>query len=150
MQVAAKLHLIQAHLALCSDQRFIEVSELQQGIKQSGAELDGLFLGKINANDSMLITVEAKGRKDDILQGQIVSQVNAVLKMKSVQKNLSAIAGNTSTFSILPMAMKVIDESIVYIAEYAAIKYVKNGSEHSVTLVRESLCEIAPPVEGIF
>ncbi len=52
----------------------------------------------------MLITVEAKGRTDDILQVQIAAQVTAVMKMKSIQKNLEAIAGDVNEFYILPMA----------------------------------------------
>jgi hypothetical protein len=118
-------------------------------LKQSGAEIDGLFLGKVTSHNSMLITVEAKGRGDDILQSQIAAQVNAVMKMKSIQKNLTAIAGDENEFHIIPMAMKVIDESVVYIAEFEAVKYVKNGKITGVTLVNESLCQIIPPVEGI-
>lgn len=149
MQIAARLRLVQSHLALCSQRVFIEVSELQQNLKQSGAEIDGLFLGKVTSRNSMLITVEAKGRGDDILQSQIAAQVNAVMKMKSIQKNLAAIAGDENEFYILPMAMKVIEESVVYIAEFEAVKYVKNGKITGVTLLTESLCQIMPPVEGI-
>ncbi len=149
MQVAARLRLVQSHLALCSQRVFIEVSELQQNLKQSGAEIDGLFLGKITSQNSMLITVEAKGRGDDILQSQIAAQVNAVMKMKSIQRNLAAIAGDVNQFYILPMAMKVIEESVVYIAEFEAVKYVKNGRITAVSLVKESLCQIMPAVEGI-
>ncbi len=149
MQVAAKLRLVQSHLALCSERVFIEVSELQQNLKQSGAEIDGLFLGKVNSNNSMLITVEAKGRNDDILQVQVVAQVNAAMKMKSIQRNLEAIAGEVNKFYILPMAMKVIEDSVVYIAEYKPVKYVKNRRIKLVSLVRESLCQIMPPVEGV-
>lgn len=149
MQIAGKLRLIQSHLALCSELTFIEVSELQQGLKQSRSEIDGLYLGKVDRVRSMLITVEAKGRHDDILQIQVVQQVNAVMKMKSIHNNLEAIAGDVNDFYILPMAIKVIDESVVYVAEYEPVKYVKKGNITSITLVRESLCQIMPPVEGI-
>jgi hypothetical protein len=149
MQIASKLRLIQSHLALCSDLTFLEVSELQQGVKQSGSEIDALFLGKIDADRSMLITVEAKGRNDDILQIQLVQQVNAIMKMKSIHRNLESIAGDINDFHVLPMAMKVIEQSVVYIAEYDPVKYVKNGRIGNVSLVRESLCQIMPPVEGI-
>lgn len=149
MQIAVRLRLVQSHLALCSQRIFIEVSELQQNLKQSGAEIDGLFLGKVTPQNSMLITVEAKGRSDDILQSQIAAQVNAVMKMKSIQKNIAAIAGDENEFYILPMAMKVIEESVVYIAEFETVRYVKNGKITAVALVNESLCQIMPPVEGI-
>jgi hypothetical protein len=149
MQIAGKLRLIQSHLALCSELPFIEVSELQQGVKQSRSEIDGLFLGKVDRVRSMLITVEAKGRKDDILQIQVVQQVNAVMRMKSIHRNLELIAGDINEFYILPMAIKVVDESVVYVAEYEPVKYVKHAAINSVSLVRESLCQIMPPVEGI-
>ncbi len=97
----------------------------------------------------MLITLEAKGRKDDILETQIAAQVNAVMKNKNIQRNLAAIAGNTEEFYILPMAMKVIDDSVVYIAEYDAVRYQPNKLIKGVSLARESLCEMFPPVEGI-
>ena len=149
MQVAAKLRLVQSHLALCSELSFIEVSELQQNLKQSGAEIDGLFLGKVTSHQSMLITVEAKGKTDDILQVQIAAQVTAAMKMKSIQKNLEAIAGDVNEFYVLPMAMKVIRDSEVYIAEFEPVKYVKNRKITEVSLVRESVCQIIPSVEGI-
>src|SRR5260370_4564536 len=44
MQVAVQLKLIQSHLALCSEHKFVEVADLQQNIKQGRAEIDGLFL----------------------------------------------------------------------------------------------------------
>ncbi|HEV7737410.1 MAG TPA: hypothetical protein VGO47_08595 [Chlamydiales bacterium] len=149
MQVAVKLYLVQSHLALCSKNNLIQVSELQQNIKQSKAEIDGLYLGKITADNSMLITLEAKGKKDDILESQIVQQVNAVMSMKSIHRNLDEIAGNADNFFVLPMAMKVIDKSIIYIAEYAPIKYQKNLRITEVTLTTESICEILPPVDGL-
>jgi len=149
MQVAAKLRLVQSHLALCSELSLIEVSELQQNLKQSGAEIDGLFLGKVTSYQSMLITVEAKGKTDDILQVQIAAQVTAAMKMKSIQKNLEAIAGDVNEFYVLPMAMKVIRDSEVYIAEFEPVKYVKNRKITEVSLVRESVCQIIPSVEGI-
>lgn len=149
MQVAVKLKLVQSHLALCSENKFVEVSDLQQNIKQSGAEIDGLFLGKITPQDAMLITLEAKGRKDDILEDQIAAQVSAVMRMKRIHKNLEAIAGNANSFYVLPMAMKIIENSIVYMAEYKPVRYEHNSRISVVTLASESLCEIVPPVEGI-
>jgi hypothetical protein len=149
MQVAVKLKLVQSHLALCSENKFVEVSDLQQNIKQSGAEIDGLFLGKITPHDAMLITLEAKGRKDDILEDQIAAQVSAIMRMKRIHKNLAAIAGDVNNFYVLPMAMKVIDNSVVYMAEYEPVQYQYNNKISAVTLRSESLCEIVPPVEGI-
>ena len=149
MQVAVQLKLIQSHLALCSEHKFVEVADLQQNIKQGRAEIDGLFLGRMTPDSSMLITIEAKGRKDNILETQITSQVNAVMKNKNIQKNLAAIAGNREDFYVLPMAIKVIDDSVIYIAEYKAVRYQSNDSITGVSLACESLCEIFPPVEGI-
>jgi len=149
MQVAVQLKLVQSHLALCSEHKFLEVADLQQNIKQGGAEIDGLYLGRMTPDSAMLITLEAKGRKDDILETQIAAQVNAVMKNKNIQRNLAAIAGNTEEFYILPMAMKVIDDSVVYIAEYDAVRYQPNKLIKGVSLARESLCEMFPPVEGI-
>ena len=149
MQVAVQLKLIQSHLALFSEHKFVEVVDLQQNIKQGRAEIDGLFLGRMSSDTPMLITVEAKGRKDDILETQVAAQVIAVMKNKNIRKNLPAIARNPEDFCILPMAMKVVEDSVLYIAEYEPVKYEPNGSIAGVRLVAESLCEIIPPVEGI-
>ncbi len=40
MQVAVQLKLVQSHLALCSEHKFLEVADLQQNIKQGGAEIE--------------------------------------------------------------------------------------------------------------
>jgi hypothetical protein len=149
MQVAVQLKLIQSHLALCSEHNFVEVADLQQNIKQGRAEIDGLFLGRMSSDSPMLITVEAKGRKDDILETQVAAQVVAVMRNKNIRKNLPAIARNPEDFYILPMAMKIFDDSVIYIAEYDPVRYEPNGVISDVRLVGESLCEIIPPVEGI-
>jgi hypothetical protein len=149
MQVAVQLRLIQSHLALCSEHQFLEVADLQQNIKQGRAEIDGLFLGRTNADSSMLITVEAKGRTDDILESQVAAQVTAVMRNKNIKKNLPDITKDPQSFYILPLAMKVIDESVVYIAEYEPVRYEPNATVEEVNLKSESLCEIVPPVEGI-
>ena len=149
MQVAVQLKLIQSHLALCSEHKFVEVADLQQNIKQGRAEIDGLYLGRTTADNSMLITVEAKGRTDDILETQVAAQVTAVMKNKNIKKNLSEITKDHQSFYILPLAMKVIDESVLYIAEYEPVRYEPNGIVESLNLTSESVCEIVPPVEGI-
>jgi hypothetical protein len=134
---------------LCSEHKFVEVADLQQNIKQGRAEIDGLYLGRTTADNSMLITVEAKGRTDDILETQVAAQVSAVMKNKNIKKNLSEITKDRQSFYILPLAMKVIDESVLYIAEYEPVRYEPNGIVESLKLTSESLCEIVPPVEGI-
>ncbi|MGQ0760863.1 MAG: hypothetical protein ACT4OT_02415 [Acidobacteriota bacterium] len=149
MQVAVQLRLIQSHLALCSEHKFIEVANLQQNIKQGRAEIDGLFLGRTSPECSVLITVEAKGRTDDILETQVAAQVMAVMKNKNINRNLPDITDDPERFYILPLAMKVIDESVVYIAEYQPVKYETNGVVEGLKLECESLCELIPPVEGI-
>jgi hypothetical protein len=149
MQVAVKLRLIQSHLALWSEHKFVEVSDLQQNIKQYGAEIDGLFLGKVTADNAMVITVEAKRRREAILDSQIAAQVGAVMRMGSIHRNLDAIAGTPEDFYVLPMALKVVGDSVVYIAEYERVKYQHKLLVSEVNLIRESICEITPPVEGI-
>jgi hypothetical protein len=122
-QVAVQLHLVQTHLAFSSSHKFIHVTHMQTGIKQAGAEIDGLFLGKVEGDITAIITVEAKGTKDDILLTQVLEQAKAVLRMRSIRDSRKLLTGDCETMIVIPMAMKVLGPNLIYVAEYESISY---------------------------
>jgi len=148
MQVAIQLHLVQTHLAFSSSQKFIHVTHMQTGIKQAGAEIDGLFLGKVEDQATAIITMEAKGKSDDILDTQLVKQVQAVLKMKSIRDGRKLLTGDAERIIVIPMAMKVIGPQEVYVAEYEAVSY-DGPAPTNVNLVSEAVYELKPAVRGV-
>lgn len=137
-QVAVQLYLIETHLAFQSDE-FLHVSHLQSGIKQANTEIDALYLGEKHNGDELVITVEAKGRRDDILEEQILAQVHSVLRMPKL----------TGKKAVLPMAMKIIGTSLIYIVTYHEIPF-KNPIPNALSgIASEAIYELRPPVPGI-
>lgn len=148
MQVAVLLHLVEAHLAYQSKHKFIQVSHMQTGIKQRGAEIDGMFLGKLANGNTVIITMEAKGKRDDILESQLLAQAKAALSMKSITNNFAKLASGGKEVFVIPMAMKILDDGKIYMAEYEEIKY-GTTVPNSLTLQSESLYSFIPPVPGV-
>lgn len=138
-QVAVQLYLIETHLAFYVEE-FLHVSHLQSGIKQAKAEIDALYIGQKSNGCEVIITVEAKGRRDDILESQIVSQVRTVLGMRHLQ----------SKHAILPMAVKIIDRSIVYVVAHEEIPFGTAASAVRIEIASEASYELRPHVPGIF
>jgi hypothetical protein len=121
---------------------------MQTGIKQSGAEIDGMFLGKTDNGDIVIITMEAKGKKDDILETQVLRQISAALSMKSIKKNIHLIAPGTKRVHVLPMAMKITSDLDIYVAEYESVPFGGTTPEQLV-LESEGLYEITPAIPGV-
>jgi len=112
MQVATRLQLIELHLSANSPHELIYVELLQIGVKQNLAEIDALYMGHTKGGADVIITVEAK-TKDDIYQGQIVSQVLAVRSMKSLRP--------ARIDSVIPLAIKSIPRTGIFVVEFEAV-----------------------------
>lgn len=138
MQVAVRLFLVETHLALCSVQELEHVDHLQMGVKLAKTEIDALYLGKKKNGDEVIVTVEAKGLRDDILEDQVLAQAKSALGMKSLRTKQE----------VIPMAIKVIGPSTIYVREYVAFKY---GAETPAKLdvASEAVYELKPKVPGI-
>ena len=144
IQVLVKLNVIETHLSVASKREIIQVDLLQTNLKQSRAEIDALFLaveqdgGEGAGPREVLVTCEAKGIRDDILEDQMVAQVKAVFKMKSITQT-----------TIIPLAAKAVGPSTVYIVQFAPIDQSKVSDLESLTLESEALYELVPAVPGI-
>lgn len=139
MQVATRLQLIELHLSVHSPHDLIYVELLQIGVKQNLAEIDALYMGHTKNGDDVIITVEAK-TKDDIYQGQIVSQVLAVRSMKSL------VGADVS--SVIPLAIKSLPGRGIYIVEFESVK-PHDPDPKELKVVAESMIQLKPPLKKL-
>ncbi|RYG99883.1 MAG: hypothetical protein EON58_02305 [Alphaproteobacteria bacterium] len=147
IQVAVNLRVIEQHLAAHSPFEWIELVHLQIAVKLgSSSEVDALFLGVIEeagVRKNVLVTCEAKQRRDPLLGEQIVRQVRAAFK--SV-KHL-----DLDIFLVVPIGLKPTAEGSLYVVEFEAWTEEQAASTESTDLVMASraLYQLTPPVPGV-
>ena len=83
----------------------------------------------------IIITVEAKKRRQRILPEQIIRQVKA------------AFSG-TSVDTVVPLAL-VSAEGGIYVAEFVPIQRAQSDELETLYLAKEVLYKLRPPVKGI-
>jgi len=141
MQVLVRLKVLETHLALVSKRKWIQVDHLQMSVKHGKREIDGLFLGieELPENrQEVIICCEAKGKNDDLLEEQIVGQVRLVLEDLAVSQTVA-----------LPIGIKAISRSHVYVAEFDEVTKANVDELESLSLVSDAIFELVPPVPGI-
>ncbi len=139
IQVAIKLGLIETHFALYSKLEVVELNHLQIGIKLRLTEVDSMYAatyidGK-KEKRQLVITVEAKKRRQRILPDQIVRQVKAAFK-------------GTQVDLVVPVAL-VSANGGIYVAEFKAIRREDSAKLEELELATEVLYKLKPPVKGI-
>lgn len=139
IQVAVRLAVVETHFALFSPIEIMELNHLQIGIKLRFCEVDALFsaiyLDEGKAEKRLIITAEAKKRKQRILEEQIMQQVRAAFN-------------ETPVDVVVPIAMSSAEDGI-YLAEFRAVKRSELSEFTSLALETEMLYELAPRVKGI-
>ena len=139
IQVAIKLGLVETHFALHSDLGVIELNHLQIGIKLRLTEVDSMYsatyLDTEGEPHQMIITVEAKKRRQRILPEQIVRQVRAAFT-------------ETPVDVVVPLAL-VSAGGGIYVAEFSPIRRTQSEALESLTLAKEVLYRLKPAVRGI-
>jgi hypothetical protein len=144
IQVLVKLNVIETHLSLYSAKPIIQVDLLQTNVKQARTEIDALFLAFEASGDDdglyneILITCEAKGRRDDILEDQIIAQVTAVFRMTAVTQD-----------EVIPIAVKSVRPSEIHIVQFGSIQRSEAPDLSELSIHREALYELVPQVPGI-
>ncbi len=141
MQVLVRLRVIETHLALCSTLEITQLDLLQMSLKQKGAEIDGLFLamqGLPPSTRELLVTCEAKMDRDDILEDQIISQVQAIARMNGVTQA-----------KIVPMAAKLVGDSEVYVVEFQPVDKEKADELTSLTEASKKVYKLTPEIPGL-
>jgi hypothetical protein len=141
IQVAIKLALVETHFALFSDLKVLEVNHLQIGIKLRLTEVDSMYaatyLDESGERKQMAITVEAKKRGQRILADQIVRQVRAAFNETPEAVGL-----------VVPLAL-VSAAGGIYLAEFLPTRRSEAPELESLTLAKEVLYKLEPPVRGI-
>jgi len=140
-QVIVRLRVIETHIALFSARRIVQVDHLQMSVKLADTEIDALFLAVEHTDDaqeSILITCEAKNFRDDLLEDQIIRQVNAVFRLAAVTQNI-----------VIPMGVKVVGTSQIHVIEFEPILRSNASNVTSLAIASDAIYEISPPVPGI-
>jgi hypothetical protein len=148
MQVLVRLRVFETHLSLFSGWQVVQMDLLQLGVKQRRTEIDGLFLAveEVEGDDNesepatreLLVCCEAKSRRDDILEDQILSQVRAVFRMKAITQDV-----------VVPMAAKTVGPSQVHVLEFEAVTREAAPTMESLVIASEAVYEFVPPVPGV-
>lgn len=139
VQVLVRLRVIETHLALVSKANILQLEHLQTNIKLSAAEVDALFLaveGRNGDTNEFMITLEAKGRNDDILEGQILDQVRATFRI--VDHDL-----------ILPMAAKAFAPSKIHVVEFNKITRRDADAAERLGIASRAVYRLKPSIPGI-
>src|SRR5436309_14605664 len=106
MQVLARLRVIETHFALYSQRPAIQVDHLLMNVKGQLGEMDGLYLvteQREGGRRGVLVSLETKGRTDDILEEQLLSEVKACFRLLH---KLPALLTDIDRDLVIPMAVK--------------------------------------------
>lgn len=141
-QVIVRSRLVETHFSLFSSRPVVQVDHLQMQVKLRQAEIDAVFLATETApggaHAEFLISCEAKGKRDDILETQLLSQVGAIFASKSVSQD-----------RIVPVAVKIVAKSEIHFVEYDEVTRHGYPNLSGLSAVRDVLYELKPPVPGI-
>jgi hypothetical protein len=144
IQVVTRLKLVETHLAVFSHHNAVQVDHLQSSIKLSRTEIDSLYLalvaddGAEGVTSEVLVTCEAKGPRDDILEEQVARQVEAIFSV-----------GVFDQARVIPVALKVVGKSLVHLVEFDAIDRGQFLDVESLNVAKAVIYEFSPPVPGI-
>jgi hypothetical protein len=142
IQVLVRLHVIETHLSLYSARSILQIDHLQTNVKLYLSEIDALFLAVedcgLGTTQEVIVTCEAKGMRDDILESQLLLQVESVFQSPIINQNL-----------VIPLAVKPLRQSVVHVVEFNAITRDVPTSARTLTIASDALYEFIPPVPGI-
>ena len=142
VQVLVRLRVIETHLSLFSARRILQIDHLQMSVKLAKSEIDALFLAIEETADGgtreLIVSCEAKGRRDDILEDQVLRQVAAVLGMSGVTQSM-----------VLPIVIKALGPSEVHVIEFDAISRSDADAQQSLSVASEARYQFVPSVPGI-
>lgn len=141
IQVIVRLRVVELHFATTRADA-LQLDHLQTSVKLAKSEIDAVYLLQVGQKPAdatpYFVTLEAKGRNDDILFDQIIAQVQAL-----------AGAWGDACHPLIPMAVKAVGPSLLYVAEFAGVAPDEVASLTSLAIAAESMLSIAPQVPGI-
>lgn len=142
MQVVTRLRIVETHLSLFSKREFVQIDHLQMGLKLgSTSEIDAVYLAteilETGVRREAIVCCEAK-TGDDILEDQLLAQVKAVVRIPGVDQE-----------AVIPMAIKVVGRSLVYVVQFDDIAREQAESAQSLQQTSDAIYELKPFVPGI-
>jgi hypothetical protein len=142
IQVITRLRIIESHFSLFSSRNIRQLDLLQMSVKLAGTEIDALFLAheeyKPGEFREVIVTCEAKGGRDDILEDQILRQAKAPFSMGVITQD-----------HVIPIAVKCVASSEVFVVEFEGLDRATYPQVEALTHVSDSIFVIRPPVPGI-
>jgi hypothetical protein len=146
-QVAVRLRLIETHFALYSDIAAVQIDPLQMSVKLRRAEADALYLALVGDKETgevareILVCVEVKGGRDDILEDQILSQIKSL-----------ALVPNITQPSIVAVAVKGIRDSgrsLLHVVEFQEVIKSEVQDMEVLSIASQRVYEFVPSVPGL-
>jgi hypothetical protein len=142
IQVLVRLHVIETHLSLYSTRNILQIDHLQMSVKLYLSEIDALFLAVEDSGpggtQEVIVTCEAKGLRDDILESQVLLQAESVFQTPNMNQD-----------TVIPIAVKAHRESVVHVVEFEAIARDIPTNDRVLTIASQALYQFIPPVPGI-
>lgn len=142
IQVITRLRIVESHFSLTSLRPVRQLDLLQMSVKLAGTEIDALYLAQeevaAGVFQEVIVTCEAKGGRDDILEDQILRQAKAPFSMKQITQDV-----------VIPIAVKCVGPSKIHVVEFVPLTRQDNAGVNMLAIASDSLFEIKPPVPGI-
>lgn len=139
IQTAVNLRVIESHFAIVSDLPVVQLNHLQMSVKLRRTEIDALFLAICRDGGSefpLIVTCEAKQARERILEHQVANQAQAAFE-------------ETNVDLVVPIGLRAIRGNGFYVVEFAAIKREEAEATEKLTVAKEAVYELLPPVPGI-
>lgn len=162
--IAADLYLPQQHLSVyAKNLGLVEVGHIQSNIKLSKTEIDSLYYGRLANGDLVLIPLESKGQRDDVLETQILDQIEALKRLPAVQVLINSFNLTVAQTWIMPLVIKIVPASccdplatsfvpegtnLLYLAHFDILPLVSPQSP-SLSVAGETLFDLRPGIPGI-
>jgi hypothetical protein len=138
-QAVAELRLIELHLAMHSEHKLVSVAHLMTNMKLGRGEIDSMWRGEIENgtqdNEPVLIPAEMKSRKEELELEQV--QRGALAAAVEAERKLNR------TGAVLPMAVKVLPDHLVWVLEFAM------DFESEIRIASDAVYRPVPQVPGI-
>lgn len=149
-QVLVRVRLIETHLSLNAGRPdVLQIDHLQMSAKFSRAEVDSLYLGIESlpggGQREFIVSCEAKGVRDDILEDQVLAQVRELFKQSAITQDV-----------VVPIAVKVLAPptpgsrvSLLQLVQFDDVARSAISTITALTVRCNLVYELVPPVPGI-
>lgn len=140
IQTAINLKIVETHFAVASKLPVSQLTHLQMSVKLRRTEIDALFLAVVEPLEAppydVVVTCEAKGARERVLEHQIVNQVKAAFRTIDAP-------------CVVPIAIRGIKDIGMYVVEFVPVDRSASEALENLEVASTALYELKPPVPGI-